>query len=85
MYLLASVLAHNLSRELQMRHLKLQRTTLAKRPALWQFTRLDTLRKTLIQRAGRLTRPPGRLTLSMSTNRWVKNELLTYLTDHQAT
>ena len=83
-YLLASVLAHNLARELQMRHVNPQCNTQPKRPALWPFTRLDTLRKTLIQRAGRLTRPQGVLTLSMSTNIRVKNELLTYLADQQA-
>ena len=78
-YLLASVFAHNLARELQMRHLEQDRCTTTKRPPLWQFTRLDTIRKAIIQRAGRLIRPQGILTLSMSTNERVKKDLLTYL------
>jgi hypothetical protein len=78
-YLLATVMAHNLTRALQMRHTQPLRNTTAKRPPLWQFTRLDTLRKTIIQRAGRLIRPQGQLTLSMPNNPWVRDELLIYL------
>jgi hypothetical protein len=37
------------------------------------------LRRKLIQRAGRLTRPQGQLTLTMSANPAVKTELLHYL------
>ena len=40
---------------------------------------LGTVRRKLIQRAGRLTRPQGRLTLTMSVNPTVKSELLHYL------
>jgi len=40
---------------------------------------LDTLRRRLIQRAGRLIRPQGQLTLSMSGNADVRDELLHYL------
>ena len=75
-YLLSAVLAHNLGRELQMRTQAPSRATLEKRPALWEFARLDTLRRRLIQRAGRLIRPQGRLTLSMSANPAVRDELL---------
>ena len=64
-YLLASVLAHNLSRELQMRHLKHQRSTLAKRPALWQFTRLDTLRLKAIEAGTSLRTASG-----LDSNEW---------------
>ncbi|MGH8659750.1 MAG: IS1380-like element ISHoc1 family transposase, partial [Gammaproteobacteria bacterium] len=53
--------------------------TLEKRPPLWEFTRLDTLRRRLIQRAGRLIRPHGQLTLSMAVNPTVRDELLHYL------
>jgi hypothetical protein len=49
-----------------------------KRPALWDFARLNTLRCRLLQRAGRLIRPQGRLTLSMSANSAVQHELLHY-------
>ena len=78
-YLLSAVMAHNLSRELQMMSRPAQRTTQEKRPALWQFEQLSTLRQRIIQRAGRLIRPQGRLTLSMSANSVVQNELLHYL------
>ncbi|MEW8014128.1 MAG: hypothetical protein AB2807_04875, partial [Candidatus Sedimenticola endophacoides] len=40
------------------------------------FEKLDTLRKRLVQRAGRLIRPKGKLTLSMSANGAVKKDLL---------
>ncbi|MGH8655349.1 MAG: IS1380-like element ISHoc1 family transposase, partial [Gammaproteobacteria bacterium] len=78
-YLLSTLLAHNLGRELQMIAHPPSRTTLEKRPALWAFVRLDTLRRRLIQRAGRLIRPQGQLTLSLSVNPAVRDELLHYL------
>jgi hypothetical protein len=78
-YLLSVLLAHNLGRELQMIAHPPSRTTLEKRPAFWEFARLDTLRRRLIQRAGRLIRPQGQLTLSMSVNPVVRDELLHYL------
>lgn len=78
-YLLAALLAHNLSRELQMIAHPRSRSTRQKRPALWDFEKLDTLRRRLIQRAGRLIRPQGRLTLSMNANDAVQNQLLHYL------
>ena len=43
------------------------------------FEQLGTLRRKLIQRAGRLTRPQGKLTLTMSANPAVESELLHYL------
>ncbi len=78
-YLLSALFAHNLARELQMIAHPPSRPTLEKRPALWNFVRLDTLRRQIIQRAGRLIRPQGKLTLSMSANPAVQNELLHYL------
>jgi hypothetical protein len=78
-YLLSTLLAHNLSRELQMRARPAPRPASQKRPALWDFARLNTLRCRLLQRAGRLIRPQGRLTLSMSANSAVQHELLHYL------
>jgi 16S rRNA C967 or C1407 C5-methylase (RsmB/RsmF family) len=56
-----------------------QRTIQEKRTALWQFEQLATLQQRIIQRAGRLIRPQGRLTLSMSANSAAQNELLQYL------
>ena len=78
-YLLSALLAHNLSRELQMIKQAPVRATQQKRPALWRFEQLGTLRQHIIQRAGRLIRPQGRLTLSMSANETVQHELLQYL------
>ena len=55
------------------------RNTTAKRASLWIFESLDTLRKTLIQRAGKLSYPGGVLTLTLSANTWIKNRLLAIL------
>lgn len=78
-YLLSSVLAHNLNREMQMLCHEKERNTTEKRAPLWRFEQLGTLRRKLIQRAGRLTRPQGKMTLTMSANHAVKSELLHYL------
>jgi len=78
-YLLAGVLAHNLNRDMQMRCHEPDRSTTEKRAPLWQFEQLATLRRQIIQRAGRLTRPQGKLTLTMSVNQSVKSKLLHYL------
>lgn len=78
-YLLAGVMAHNLSRTLQMIAHPRERGTTAKRSALWAFERLATLQRKLIQRAGRLLRPGGKPVLSMNANETVEQELLHYL------
>ena len=78
-YLLAAVLAHNLNREMQMLCYEQERNTTEKRAPLWCFEQLGTLRRKLLQRAGRLTKPQGTLTLTMSANPAVKSELLHYL------
>jgi hypothetical protein len=78
-FTLSAMLAHNLNREMQMRCYDQQRNTTEKRAPLWQFEQLGTLRRKLIQRAGRLTKPQGKLTLTMSANPTVKSELLHYL------
>ncbi|MGH9381420.1 MAG: hypothetical protein ACRD2Z_12505, partial [Thermoanaerobaculia bacterium] len=61
-----------------------QRATTAARMPLWQFSRLASLRCKIIQRAGRLTRPQGKLTLTISANRPVRDELLHCLNQLQA-
>jgi hypothetical protein len=78
-FLLSAVLAHNLNREMQMLCYEKERNTTEKRAPLWCFEQLGTVRRKLIQRAGRLTRPQGQLTLTMSANSAVKSELLHYL------
>jgi hypothetical protein len=76
MYLLAGLFAHNLVRELQMRTEKPSRGTTDNRAGLWVFEQIGTVRKTLLQRAGRLTRPSGKLTLTISGAGMVKEKLL---------
>ena len=78
-YLLAAVLAHNFNREMRMRCYDQERNTTEKCAPLWQFEQIGTLQRKLIQRAGRLTKPQGRLTLTMSANPSVKSESLNYL------
>jgi hypothetical protein len=78
-YMLSALFAHNLTRELQMLTRAPERSTQQKRPALWEFEQLDTLRRRIIQRAGRLIRPNGKLTLSMAANEATENEMLQIL------
>ncbi len=79
LYMFSAILAHNLTRELQMVAHPRERGTTAKRAALWAFQQLNTLRRNLIQRAGRLIRPQGNLVLSMNTNPAVEEQLLHYI------
>jgi hypothetical protein len=58
-YVLSAMIAHNLNRELQMIANQRDRHTTGRRAPLWQFNQLGTLRRQLIQRAGRLTQPQG--------------------------
>ena len=51
----------------------------AKRPTAWKFQKLDTIRHQIIQRARRFTWPQGKLTLTMSSNRSVKKDLLHFM------
>ena len=75
-YLLAGLLAHNLLRELQMMTTAPSRRTTEKRTPLWAFEQLHTFRAGVIQRAGRLTRPQGKLTLTISAAHWIKHQIL---------
>ena len=72
-------MAYNLSREIQMMTSQPALRSFPKRPALWVCQRLDTLRYRIIQRAGRLTSPKGYLTLTMSANQAVRQDLLHFL------
>jgi len=78
-FTLCAMMAHNLSREIQMLASPPAPRSLPKRPAAWAFEKLDTLRHRIIQRAGRLTRPQGELTLTMSANQAVQQDLLHFL------
>ena len=75
LYMFAGILAHNLTRELQIRLNPRARGTTAKRAALWCFREIETLRRTLIQRAGRIIRPAGKLILSMNSNQRLERDL----------
>jgi hypothetical protein len=75
-YLLATLFAHNLVHELQMLTQARERGTTRGRATLWVFEQVDTLRKTIIQRAGRLTEPRGRLTLTICRGKLLKRRLL---------
>jgi hypothetical protein len=80
LFTLCAMMAHNLSREVQMVAAAGAMTrALPKRPAAWAFEKLDTLRHRIIQRAGRFTRPQGELTLTMSANHAVRQDLLHFL------
>jgi hypothetical protein len=78
-FTLCAMMAHNLSREVQMLAAPAALRARPKRPAAWKFHSLDTLRHRLIQRAGRLIRPQGNLTLIMSANAAVRQDLLHFL------
>ena len=75
-YLMCSVLAHNLTRELQMRITPPERATTPTRMAKWVFEELSTIRHSIIQRAGRLTSPQGKLTLTLGTNQSARASIL---------
>jgi len=78
-FTLASMMAHNFSKEMQMvAHPAVTRAK-PKRPTAWKFKKLDTIRHQIIQRAGRLTRPQGKLTLTMGINQAVKKDLLHFM------
>ena len=79
LYFLSAVFAHNLYRELQMSTRRMDRPTTPKRAALWVFEEAASLRHKLIQRAGRLTRPHGRLRLTLSGNEVTRREMMHYL------
>ena len=78
-YFLSAMFAHNLYRELQMSVRRTDRPTTPKRAALWIFQEAVSLRHKLIQRAGRLTRPHGRLRLTLSGNETTRKEMMHYL------
>lgn len=78
-YMLCSIMAHNLSRELQMRTWTRDRSTTEKRSPLWVFEKIQTLRNAFICKAGRFTRPAGKPTLTLNANSIVKQYMSNYL------
>ncbi len=78
-YTLSSMMAHNFSQKMQMIAQSRAGRAKPKRPSAWKFQKLDTIRHRIIQRAGRFTRPGGKLTLTMNSNQDVKKDLLHFL------
>lgn len=78
-YMLSSVLAHNINNEMQMTVSPRIQSTTFKRAALWTFKRIDTIRKNIFIRAGKMTRPQGRPTLTISGSIGVAKEFVIYL------
>jgi len=79
LYLLASLMAFNLIRELQMTISARERGTTTQRMTLWVFEKVGTIRKTILQRAGRLTRPEGQLVLTFCKAKNLKDRVLQIL------
>lgn len=78
-FTLAGMLAHNLARELQMVGQRPVGKAQPKRPVLWRFRDLGTIRQNLLHRAGTLTRPHGELTLTIGAQRAVQDEMIALL------
>jgi hypothetical protein len=79
LYMQAAIMAHNLTRELQMQVQPYLRGDEPTRPARWFFEKLERIRNLIVRRAGRVHRPDGKLTLTMSANEAVRREYETYL------
>ena len=69
------MLARNLTHELQIQIDRRARGTTPKRAALRCFREMETLRRPLIRRTGRIIRPGGKLILSMNRDDSLEGEL----------
>ena len=78
-FMYSAIMAHNLNRELQMVADEKQKRLTEKRNSLWTFKKLNTIRQRIIKCAGRLTKPQGKLKLTMNKNDGVEQELLKFL------
>jgi len=80
LYTCAALIAHNTARDMQVHHTPRRHDRNSPtRQALWDFLSLGTLRRRFFQRAGRLTRPAGHLTLTVSANDQARNDFAGYL------
>ncbi len=73
-YMLAAVFAHNLLRLLQMQGTRPRSNRGWSRPACWTFEKAQSLRMTLLHRAGRLSNPGNRRTLTISGDHRVEQK-----------
>jgi hypothetical protein len=78
-FLLANVFAHNLNRSLQIEWKGRSRGQTAKRTQIMPFQTLQTIRNSLLMRAGRFTRPKNVLTLTIAASNYVKEQILEML------
>ena len=76
LFTMAGMLAHNLAREVQMCAASPARSTMPKRPARWAFMQLGTLQRRLITCAGTLSRPQGRLSLTLGASEQVRHKIV---------
>jgi hypothetical protein len=79
LYLCSTMMAHNLIRGIQMETRKPCRGTTEKRSPLWVFQESDMIRRHIIYRAGRLTKPQGKLKLTLSGNEATEKTFRSYL------
>lgn len=79
LYTCASMIAHNLGRELQMMVRSREPRNRPKRPSLWQFQSLRSLTQRLVRRAARITYPNGKMVLTMSGDQQIEDEISRYI------
>ena len=79
LYRCSTMMAHNLIRGLQMETRKPNRRTTGKRSPLWVFQESDNIRRHIIYRAGRSTRPQGKLKLTMNGHEATEKTFRFYL------
>jgi len=79
MFTLSAIFAHNFFRELHMIAFDSCRSTLLSRPARWIFTQAHSLRHLIIQRAGFLHKPAGKLSLTLNANSSLAQQIQRYL------
>lgn len=85
LYSLAALFAHNLGKELQIAAAEQpDRPTAPTRPSRWSLLSLRSFRHRFLLRAGRLTRPGNRLTLTLNANATVQAGLLHLLRSQAA-
>ena len=77
--MLSALLAHNLTRELQMIAHPPRRGTTAKRSPRWVFQKLATIRNKWLIRVGRLIRPGNHSILSVNADTTIEEEMRCYL------
>jgi hypothetical protein len=79
LYFRSAIMAHNFYRELQMEAEGKIRGTTHRRASFWYFMEPRVIRQYVIQIAGRLTRPGGKLRLTLSGNRATRLAIEHYL------